>query len=73
MFDFFRRGFSPSSSFLSRHLLEKVGGDRIPASECFYDEWLKEDALRATVFKVRPVFGRFPRFDGGGGGFCCVK
>ena len=69
MFDFYRRSLSPTSSFLSRHLFEDIGGDRIPTTEGFDDERLEEDALSATVFKMRPVFGRFPHFDGGGGSF----
>ena len=69
VFYFNRRSLSPASSFLSGHLFEDISCNRVPTTEGFDDERLEEDALSATVFKMRPVFGRFPHFDGGGGSF----
>ena len=65
--------FSPTPSVLTRNDLEEFGRVLVPAAEGFDNERLEKDALRAAVFKMRPVLCRFPRFDGSGGGFGCPK
>ena len=73
VFDFQGWVLSPSTGVLTTQFFEERERVGTPTTKSLDNKGLKEDALRATMVEVGPVFGAFAGLDGVAGMFRCLE